>query len=124
MSHFDLNLQTHLVRQMEFSHDTFGPGVRTTGVIDHIRKELVEVETSSATRAEEWVDVVILAIDGLTRELAFAASDKRRDLQLTAALACKLISEKQARNEARTWPDWRAADPDKAIEHDRSGESR
>ncbi|MEI4273909.1 hypothetical protein TEK04_19485 [Klenkia sp. LSe6-5] len=26
-------------------------------------------------------------------------------------------------NEARSWPDWRTADPSKAIEHDRSGEA-
>lgn len=32
------------------------------------------------------------------------------------------IHEKQRRNEARTWPDWRGADPDKAIEHVRTGE--
>jgi hypothetical protein len=32
--------------------------------------------------------------------------------QIAAALEAK-----QTRNEGRTWPDWRTADPDKAIEH-------
>lgn len=27
------------------------------------------------------------------------------------------IKAKQAKNEARDWPDWRTRDPDKAIEH-------
>jgi len=28
-----------------------------------------------------------------------------------------MIAEKQTRNEARTWPDWRTAPKDRAIEH-------
>ena len=34
------------------------------------------------------------------------------------------IRDKQARNEARTWPDWRTAPRDKAIEHVRGGALR
>src|SRR5690606_4673333 len=34
----------HLARQREFSERAFGPGPRTKGVIDHIRKELAEIE--------------------------------------------------------------------------------
>ena len=30
-----------------------------------------------------------------------------------------LIAAKQAKNEMRSWPDWRASSPDVAIEHDR-----
>jgi len=37
--------------------------------------------------------------------------------ELCAALAVKLT-----KNENRKWPDWRTVDPNKAIEHDRSGE--
>jgi hypothetical protein len=32
--------------------------------------------------------------------------------EIVAALVAK-----QAKNEARVWPDWRKSDPDKAIEH-------
>lgn len=62
MDSFDL--VGHLKRQMAWSHATFGPGERTAGVIDHIRKELVEVEQGDGD-ASEWVDVVILALDAL-----------------------------------------------------------
>lgn len=124
------DLKQHLLRQMAFSHATFGPGTRTEGVIDHIRKELVEVAASGGS-AREWVDVVILGLDGLTRELAFGETayggieaDGRRDPASVARMACYLVIEKQSRNEARTWPDWRTVDARKAIEHDRTGEGQ
>jgi hypothetical protein len=39
------DLIAHLEKQREFSERTFGPGPRTAGVIDHIRKELREIES-------------------------------------------------------------------------------
>ncbi len=110
-----MDLKQHLIRQMAFSHATFGPGERTDGVIDHIRKELVEVAKADG-ESSEWVDVVILALDGLTRRLAYCNGD-RRDPAQVAETACNMIEGKQSRNEARDWPDWRTSEPDKAIEH-------
>lgn len=110
-----MDLQQHLIRQMAFSHATFGPGERTAGVIDHIRKELVEVSEANG-EASEWVDVVILALDGLTRRLSYVRGD-RADPEHVARMACDMIKGKQTRNEGRTWPDWRTAAPEKAIEH-------
>lgn len=104
---FDLHV--HLQRQREFSERTFGPGPRTAGLIDHIRKELLEIEADPGDLAE-WIDVAILALDGAWRT---GASPQ----QIIDALVAK-----QVKNEGRTWPDWRTAPPDKAIEHDRSGE--
>ena len=113
-----MDLKQHLIRQMAFSHATFGPGERTAGVIDHIRKELDEVADANG-EAAEWVDVVILALDGLTRRLSYCTG-KRDDPQRVADTACALIAAKQTRNEARSWPDWRGQSPDRAIEHDRA----
>ena len=114
-----MNLIEHLKRQIAFSRATFGPGARTQGVVDHIRKELVEVETATnhVERIKEWTDVVILALDGLTRELSLScqATDP------TAEAAVRHIVTKQNRNELREWPDWRTADPSKAIEHVKKG---
>ena len=42
-----LDLEQHLKRQIAFSRATFGPGERRAGVIDHIRKELAEVEEAN-----------------------------------------------------------------------------
>lgn len=100
-------LVQHLTRQSEFSQRTFGPGVRTAGVVDHIRKELREIEAKPHDLSE-WIDVVILGFDGAWRA---GYSPK----EIVAALEAK-----QAKNEARQWPDWRTAAPDKAIEHVRS----
>jgi hypothetical protein len=97
----------HLARQRAFSERTFGPGARTKGVVDHIRKELREIE-ADPTDLGEWVDVVILALDGAWR----AGHKPQRIIDAIVA--------KQTRNEARTWPDWRTADPNRAIEHDRT----
>ena len=38
------DMVAHLHRQAKWFEQTFGPGARTQGVIDHIRKELVEIE--------------------------------------------------------------------------------
>lgn len=117
-----MDLAQHLLRSMAFGHATFGPGARTDGVSKHIRKELLEIARASDTteRAEEWVDVVILALDGLTRELAYGATGKRESPVFVAQLAVSMILEKQAINEARDWPDWRTVPADAPIEHVRA----
>ncbi|WP_218579044.1 dATP/dGTP pyrophosphohydrolase domain-containing protein [Phytohabitans houttuyneae] len=94
-----------VARKREFSARTFGPQA-LAGVIDHIRKELVEVE-ADPTDLGEWVDVIMLGLDG-----AWRAGHEPQEI-LDAIVA------KQARCEARTWPDWRTTDPGQAIEHDR-----
>lgn len=99
----------HLQRQRDFSERTFGPGQRTAGVCDHIRKELGEIEKAPGD-LDEWIDVVILGLDGAWRT---GASPQ----QILDALLAK-----QDKNEARTWPDWRTVPADKAIEHDRADE--
>jgi hypothetical protein len=82
---------------------TFGPGPRTEGVIEHIKKELQEIEASPSDVAE-WVDVIILALDGAWRCGA-------TPLQVAEALG-----RKQIVNFERKWPDWRGNDG-RAIEH-------
>lgn len=97
----------HLERQRRFSLNAFGPGPRTLGVLDHIRKELVEIE-ADPTDLGEWVDLIILALDG-----AWRSGHEPADI-------INAIKDKQAINEARTWPDWRGRSTDEAIEHDRT----
>ncbi|MCG7596309.1 dATP/dGTP pyrophosphohydrolase domain-containing protein [Mycobacterium sp. PSTR-4-N] len=96
----------HIAHQREWSLATFGPGARTNGVLDHIAKELDEIR-SAPDDLSEWADVIILALDGAQR----TGADPQ---EIIAA-----VKAKQAKNEARVWPDWRDQDPDKAIEHDR-----
>jgi hypothetical protein len=95
-------------RQREWSAKTFGPATpendRRLGVIDHIRKECVEAEAD----AEEFIDIVILAIDGLWR-----AGFNGHQIEA-------MLNAKYAKNSARVWPDWRTLPATSAIEHDRS----
>ncbi len=114
-----MDFAAHLMRQQAFSHATYGPGRRTNGVIDHIKKELKEISQSGGS-PEEWVDVAILALDGLTRSLAFSQGEEMRDRMCpkwAALTALHMIEEKQTKNERRDWGDWRQLDPNKAIEH-------
>jgi hypothetical protein len=102
-----MDLVKHLERQRTFSLQTFGPGARTNAVLDHIRKELLEIEAFPHD-LEEWVDLILLALDGAWRSGHCPEA------------VCCAIATKQIKNERRTWPDWRTADPDKAIEHIRT----
>lgn len=103
------DLVEHIERQHDFSLRTFGPGARTKGLIDHITKELREIERDPLDLME-WIDVIMLGLDGAWRS-------GHAPQQIVRALHDKL-----ERNEERVWPDWRTADPDKAIEHVRTGE--
>lgn len=98
----------HLTRQREWSTEAFGPGIRL-GVIDHLEKELVEVRAHPED-LHEWVDVVILGLDGAWRSGA------------TPEQIIEAIKAKQTKNEGRVWPDWRLTSSDVAIEHDRTDE--
>lgn len=98
------DLIEYLYRQRAFSEKTFGPGTRAKGLIDHIRKELVEIEQEPSD-LKEWIDVVTLAFDGAWRA---GFSPEQIIEQLNATLT---------RNEARQWPDWRTQSFDRAIEH-------
>lgn len=102
-------LMAYLERQWEWSMSTFGPGLRTTGILNHIRKELGEVEKEPFDLME-WIDIVILALDGYWRHGGSA-------LRLLT-----LLQHKQDKNFGRNWPDWRERSEDQAIEHDRSHE--
>jgi hypothetical protein len=104
------DFEGHLAHQAMWSEATFGPGERLNGVSDHIRKELDEVGKAhrGVYRQAEWIDVVILALDGAWR----SGMSPRQIIDGIVA--------KQRKNEGRTWPDWRTADPNKAIEHDRA----
>ncbi len=100
----DFNLYNHLIRQIDWSAKTFGPGNRYKGVIEHIRKELIEIEENPSD-ITEWIDVVILALDGAWR------------MGATPEDIIRTLVAKQTKNENRVWPDWREFDQDTPICH-------
>ena len=91
----------HLATQRAWSQQTFGPGPRTKGVMDHIRKEFLEIEEDPT----EWIDVIVLAFDGALRA------------DMSPAEIIARLKDKMQVNFKRSWPDWRTAPEDQAIEH-------
>lgn len=90
----------------EWSKEAYGPGKRSAGIVAHIRKELMEIEAEPED-PEEWVDVLLLALNGLQR------------LDLGGERIIELVQKKVDKNKARTWPDWRTMDENTPIEHHR-----
>lgn len=99
-----MDLKKYIERQIEWSTKTFGPGKRTDGIIDHIKKELIEIKEDPGD-LEEWVDVIKLGLDG-----AWRSGHSPQEI------IGKLLF-KQQKCECRQCPDWRTAEPGKAIEH-------
>lgn len=94
----------------QWSQATFGVGLPPIGQIEHIRRELREIE-ADPTDLEEWIDVVLLAMDGAWR--ATGATGEAFVLALAA---------KHEKNRARKWPAPGTTDPSKPIEHVRAEE--
>lgn len=102
-----MDLIKYLEDQKAWSKKAFGPDDRKEGIIDHIKKELIEIQTADNMGEElrEWVDVIILALDGAWR-------CGYMPWQVAA-----MLKEKQDINAQREWPNWKKADQKKAIEH-------
>lgn len=99
-------VETYLRRQQLWSLRTFGEGQRTKGIVKHIEKELVEIRQQPHDLIE-WIDVVILALDGYWRHGG----------QPEAIM--DYLQAKQNVNFARAWQAPRDGEP---TEHDRTAE--
>ena len=88
----------------DFSLNTFGPGARNEAKFKHLAEELDEAR-EDPTNTEEWIDIVILALDGAYRN---GASPE----EIIAAYHAKC-----AKNLARTWPDWKDIPEGEHIKH-------
>jgi hypothetical protein len=98
----DMTLESYLDRQIEWSKRTFGSGKRTKGIVEHIRSELNEI-TEAPQDLREWVDVMILALDGYWRHGG------------TPETLMDALIKKQNVNFARAWPT--PVSEDIAVEH-------
>ena len=95
--------------QRQWSDDTLGPGKRTAGVLAHIKKEVEEV-AKKPTDLSEWIDLIILAIDGATRQ------------GYTGTEVIRAYHAKMMENTLREWPPIPEGGfpEDMAVEHVRS----
>lgn len=90
-------MEKYLEKQIVWSRKTFGPGRRTIGILKHIEKEMDEVIEDS-NNFKEWIDIVILTLDGAWRAGA------------TPHEIVSRLYEKQNINFKRRWPDIPAQD--------------
>jgi len=65
-SDFNSVFAKFLKSKIEWSVKTFGDGEKTEGLIDHITEELHEIR-ENPNDLSEWIDVILLAIDGYLR---------------------------------------------------------
>lgn len=96
-----MQINQYAAEQKEFSLKTFGPGRRTKGITKHIQKELQEILEDPEKSAHEWIDVVILGVDGYWRHGG-------EDLDTE-------INSKLQANRLRTWPV--PSSEDEPVEH-------
>ena len=96
--------ESDVTQQIEWSRNVFGHGKRTEGLIKHIVRELKEIKDNPED-ADEWIDVLILALDGIQR------------LGYTPNAIAKAYRAKMAVNYKRQWPDFRQFTEDDPIEH-------
>lgn len=97
-------MEAWILKHITWSFHTFGPEQRTEGVLNHIRKEIEEIRDCPADPLE-WIDIIILAIDGAWRS------------GLTARAIITALNLKQEENMSRKWSDWRTLSEDEPIEH-------
>lgn len=97
-----MNLLDYLAKHRRWSQVTFGPGHRTAGLVKHIQKELAEI-LADPLDLEEWIDVVILGLDGALRT---GASDEE---------VVEALRAKQEKNFERKWP--KGVGQDQPSEH-------
>lgn len=99
-----MHIVDFVYEQRRFSTQAFGPGPRTMGITKHIEKEIAEIR-AAPTDLMEWVDVILLAIDG-----AWRAGHTSQNIE-------RAMRNKLEINKARTWPDWRSTSEDEPIQH-------
>mgnify|MGYP001580822508 CR=1 FL=1 len=97
-----MRIESYIHLQREWSERTFGHGVWTNGITRHIEKELAEIRAAPHDLVE-WVDVVILALDG-----AWRAGYTPEEIE-------KALLRKQSVNFKRKWP--LPGPEDEPIEH-------
>ena len=102
-SHEQCIIWADLENVRKWSLETFGPGLRTKGIIDHIKREFLEIQ--ERPESLEWIDVIVLGFDGALR----AGYEPQTVLDA--------LKEKWAVNFKRKWPDWQNYSEDEAIEH-------
>lgn len=93
-------LASFMGRAAEWSDRVFGEGPRTQRLCNYIRRELAEVEANPMD-AVEWVDVIMLAMDGFRR--VYQAQSSGGSPEEAASCLMEELDSKLAACELREW---------------------
>ena len=99
------SFEAFVERHRRWSYETFGTGRQTNGLTRHIEKELDEIR-ANPDDLSEWVDVMMLALDGYLRHGG------------TPEGVLRDMNTKQEKNFQRQW--LATGDDSDPVEHDRS----
>lgn len=100
------SLTVFLKRKQRHSFVIFGPPSHRSheASLEHLEEEIGEARDNPADLTE-WADCALLVFDAALRAGHSPAS------------IANAIRDKQTRNEARQWPDWREGDASKGVRH-------
>lgn len=108
-STLEIALLRFLSEKWEHSQRVFGPQT-TTGVLNHVRSEVEEIQ-EEPTDITEWVDLILLGMDGAMRS---CPDPKTAPQEVVRAIRDKFEVVKK-----RQYPDWRTLAPDEASYHEK-----
>lgn len=113
-----IDFRSFLERFVAFSRTAFGPYYNEERILSHLQKEIEEIRSAETIgeRHKEWVDIVILGLDGLSKSI-LDDNMYNKETNVVVNLMLNEIYRKQNKNEVREWPDWRSVPSDKPIEH-------
>lgn len=121
-------------RLQEWSKETFGPKEHRgpTGPIKHLIKEaagellgIPREKVDQLLSSAKPIDFINVEVHEEIVDLLFLVFDASWRSGLSYSKLSSMAKEKLKENIERSWPDWRQADPNHAIEHHRKeGEGR
>lgn len=100
-----MDFKDYVDKQIEWSQATFKDHPNIDSILGHLRKELDEIQ-QDPTDPYEWVDVIILALEGAWRIAGLSSTDIEQ-----------YLVQKQTINKLRKWPDVSTFPKGKPIEH-------
>lgn len=111
-------LYTLLLQQARWSKEVFGPygNKRAEGLVDHAAKEVDEI-LADVMDLEEWIDLMIIAMDGAMCVAATRRNNTARSETLAAQDVEVMLLAKMEKNMFREWPAREDQVPGKAVEH-------
>lgn len=90
-----MRIEKYLKKQIKWSKKAFGTSKRTVGITKHINKEVDEV-LAKPDDLSEWIDIIILAMDGYWRHGGTSSSlmkDLRNKLKINMSRVYPKVSD-------------------------------